>query len=436
MLHVLKRGIHILHKDGLSAFIQKFASYAASYAKYRFAPSADSKNANWHVYVRELDARAEIVTCTPWKLGFESTSLCNLQCVMCEHIFIRPRQGQHFDMALLEKFKDYIAAAGEFQLMGLGEPLISPAFWKLAEHIRQTHTRPPRIAVSSNAAALTRRFVERLLDSPLEEISFSLDAARSETYRKIRNADFDKTLGNIRYFLQRRRERGQRLPLVMCNMTLMRENIDELAPFVSLAAELGADAVSFWPLHDYDPARTAGWKVERNGWTFSYRDQMLGRDKEDAVRANAEIDNAVNLAKKLEMRIVLPTGGLAHIMAPQQADGPPPEFDLRRPCAGTASSPGMERPSPRECVAPWEWMTVSWNGDVRVCCYVAQSFGNIHETRPEDIWNGPDYREMRRALARGMLPRQCCNAACKYARGAWIYSSGANHSFATDLKTC
>jgi MoaA/NifB/PqqE/SkfB family radical SAM enzyme len=387
MLHVINRAVNILKKDGPAVFADRCFQYAASYARWKLSPDSDRKNTNWHTYIRELDARAEVLACSPWKLGFESTSVCNLQCVMCGHVFMLPRQGRHFDMAQLAKFEDYIAAAGEFQLMGCGEPLISPAFWKIMEYIKQAHKTPPRIAISSNAAALTSRFAEKLLDSPLEEISFSLDAACPETYRKIRNADFNRTVGNIRHLLRRRRERGQKHPLVLLNMTLMRENIDELVPFVSLANDLGADAVTFWPLHDYDPAKTDNWTAERNGWIFSYREQMLGRDAEDAEHAGAQIAEAVNVAEKSGMRVILPVGGLAHIEAPDPpadpvAPAPPGEV------SADAFPANMERPSLRECVAPWEWMAIGEAGEIHACCYMMQSCGNIRDSRPEDIWNG------------------------------------------------
>jgi MoaA/NifB/PqqE/SkfB family radical SAM enzyme len=424
MLHVAKRAVNILKRDGISSFVAKGARYASSYARWKFFPWADRKNANWHSYLRELDARAELLTCTPWKLGFESTSLCNLQCVMCAHVFMQPRQGRHFDAAALEQFREYIAAAGEFQLMGCGEPLISPSFWKIMEYIKQFHKIPPRIAISSNAAAMTRNFAEKLLDSPLEEISFSLDAAGPETYRKIRGADFFKTVGNIRYLLRRRSERGQKHPLVMLNMTIMRENIAEIVPFAALASDLGVDAVSFWPLHDYDLARTGEWEVSRNGWTFSYRQQMPGRDAEDAAYANAQINKAVQAAKERDMRIILPVGGLAHIEAPRQVKNSS-AAENAIPSATMAASLQREvhdQPALKECVAPWEWMTVNTSGDVHACCYMEETCGNIRDNNPEDIWNGPVYREMRRCLARNILPAACKNAACKYVRSAWIYS--------------
>jgi MoaA/NifB/PqqE/SkfB family radical SAM enzyme len=335
-------------------------------------------------------------------------------------------------MKSLEGLEQYIAAAGEFQLMGGGEPLISPAFWKIMEYIRQHHKSVPRISISSNGAALNKHFAEKLLNSPLQEISFSLDAASPEVYRKIRNADYDKTIENIGYFLRRRREKGQPHPFVMLNMTLMRENIDEFVPFIESAHAMQADAVQFWPLHDYDPSQTANWTVNRNGWTFTYREQMLGQNEEDAAYANAVIDKGIDRARELGVTIIWPVGGRTRIVAqpenvPEIAAGTEAPTETFMPgIINTVPSDrkAVPREDLRECVAPWEWMAVSEAGDVRPCCYIGKPLGNLRESSPEEVWNGPEYREMRTALARGVLPRQCRNAACKYVRSGWIYANG------------
>ena len=431
MLHVLKRAISILERDGVGGFINKSKNYLRSYVSYKFSPEADKKNTNWHKYIKELDARAEVLTCTPWKIGLESTSVCNLQCIMCPHVFAHPRSGKHFNIKSLEGLEQYIAAAGEFQLMGGGEPLISPAFWKIMGYIKEHHKSTPRISISSNGAALNKHFAAKLLDSPLQEISFSLDAANPATYKKIRNADFGRTIENIKYFLRRKKEKGQSTPFVMLNMTLMRENIDELVPFIELAHELQVDAVQFWPLHDYDLSRTGDWTVERNGWTFVYREQMLGQNEEEAAFANAIIDKGIERAGELGMEVIWPVGGRTRIVAQSEnthevaADASAKVETSAQPLTNSAVDDMDVAPHGdlRECVAPWEWMAITEAGEVRPCCYIVNPLGNLKESSPEEIWNGAEYREMRRDLARGVLPRQCRNAACKYVRSARNYGN-------------
>ena len=416
-MSTLKRAVSILQKKGLAHFCKKAFHYTGSAFRYRFFPHQDKRNTNWHRYIQDLDARVEVMKASPWKLEIESTSVCNLQCIMCSHVFSHPRIGKHFNLDLLGRLSKMLPAAGEFQLMGSGEPLISPAFWKIMDIIGNNPSyMKPTIGISSNAAAMTPYIAAKLLSSPLREVSFSLDAATPETYQKIRNGDFMRTVEHIRHLLQCRGKDNTKSPRVMLNMTLMRENIDELPQFIKLSHSLGVDAIQFWPLHDYGDIDAEGWNVNRNGWKFNYRDQMLGQDEADAQHANSVLDEAVALSETLGVPIIWPMGGKTHIKPIKKHHTVSTASSLK-----PAVSKGMA--CPVDCVAPWEWMLVNVNGDVRPCCYVQQSFGNIRQQLPEEIWNGADYREMRRYLAQGKLPPQCRNAACKYARGSWMYSN-------------
>ncbi|MDP1555839.1 MAG: hypothetical protein Q8L84_10285, partial [Hyphomonas sp.] len=66
---------------------------------------------------------------------------------------------------------------------------------------------------------------------------------------------------------------GRTRPHVSMNMTLMRENIEEAVRFVELAHELEADQVQFWHINRLEDGKV--WRVEREGWVFDYREQML-----------------------------------------------------------------------------------------------------------------------------------------------------------------
>ncbi len=418
-MSTVARGLSYLRRRGMKAFFNRALDYTAGYLRYRLFPGSDKRNTNWHRYIRDLDARAVVMAATPWKLEIESTSVCNLQCIMCSHVFAPPRTGKHFDVALLDRLSAMLPAAGEFQLMGSGEPLISPAFWKTMDFIAGNPSRiRAHIGISSNGAAMTPHMIEKLLRSPLHEISFSLDAASPETYRAIRNGDFVRTIDNIRRLIRRRNELGKFALHIMLNMTLMRRNIDELPAFVELAKSLGADAVQFWPLHDYSEISKDNWTVERNGWVFKYREQMFGHTPEDAAAVNARIDQAVELAEKSGMHIIWPMGGKTHVTPLSEGNV---AQNVLPASAGMSSDSPPQDAAGMDCVAPWEWMLVDVQGNVRPCCYISKSFGNIRAQRPEDIWNGAEYQEMRLFLAQGKLPPVCHDAACRYARGNRFY---------------
>jgi len=75
----------------------------------------------------------------------------------------------------------------------------------------------------------------------------------------------------------------------------------------------------------------------------------------------------------------------------------------------------FDHPAPREtrdCLDPWRIAFVHASREVRPCCFYEETLGQLDwETLP-DIVNGPRFRDLRRGLLSGDLPRSCatCNA--------------------------
>jgi radical SAM protein with 4Fe4S-binding SPASM domain len=73
------------------------------------------------------------------------------------------------------------------------------------------------VRLHTNATLMDGDLAARMLDChALEEISFSFDGEDKGYYERVRvNADYDKTLANIRRFLQIKKEHRQKLPRVL-----------------------------------------------------------------------------------------------------------------------------------------------------------------------------------------------------------------------------
>jgi MoaA/NifB/PqqE/SkfB family radical SAM enzyme len=228
----------------------------------------------------EFKTGVQVVTSVPYTFTLETTTFCNLQCVMCHHGNGAMPTRDHLDTAVIAKLSNFLSHAKWIQVYGVGEPLLSPSFWKTLELLPAGQG--IHIMINSNGTLLTEERMDRLLNSPLSLISFSLDAARAETYRKIRGADFHRVIGNIRELVRRRNLGASRRLTITVNMTLMRENIEELPAFVDLAADLGVDGIVFWQLRDFDYAD--GWRTTKQAWTFVYEAQLLQHCPEIAKR--------------------------------------------------------------------------------------------------------------------------------------------------------
>jgi len=351
------------------------------------------------------------VSSAPRLLTIETTSLCNLRCVMCGHgTHPRDKSYEHFPETLIPRLSGVIRLAAHIQLHGLGEPLLNPAFWEM---LALTHENQ-HVQINSNGLLLDRGNVDRVLTTWLGEISFSLDAATPETYRKIRGADFGRVVENIRYLIAERRRLGRTRPHVSMNMTLMRENIEETVRFVELAHELGAEQVQFGHMNQLEEGRD--WRVERKDWVFDYREQMLVNHPELSNRMiRAARDRALELGIELFLDWAKPVfydDVAAASDLPPAASAPPAEGG-----SGSGPSPGPGSPAPRDCSSPWNWMLIRTNGDVYPCCFGTGRLGTIRELDPLEIWNGETAVALRRRLLADEIHPVCSRGVCKFVNG-------------------
>src|SRR3990172_2417827 len=150
----------------------------------------------------------------PLRLWVEPTSFCNLKCPMCTSKDVPEEKIGYMDWDLYKKIideaKDFVYDINLF--MG-GESLFHK---RLPEMIAYAKANGIRTRLSTNATVLTKDKREALLDAGLDFIIFSFDGYEKEVYEKIRvNANFEKTLSNIKGFLEEKKRRGSKKPYVV-----------------------------------------------------------------------------------------------------------------------------------------------------------------------------------------------------------------------------
>lgn len=248
--------------------------------------------------MREFREGKSQVSSTPRTLTLETTSRCNLRCVMCPHSIDEVVRPKHLDDASISGLSDFIRQARHIQLHGIGEPLISPAFWAMLHLVPKDCDS----SINTNLTVLDDQRLNQLLSSNLSLVNVSLDAATPLTYERIRGFSFETVIENIRRLVNARHARGQSLPRLYLNMTLMRSNVEEIADFVQLASDLGADCVCLWHLNQWPEAAMQRYRTEKTGWTFDYKREGLWNYPE---LSNRYIRNAVECANRLGIRLYL-----------------------------------------------------------------------------------------------------------------------------------
>jgi len=178
--------------------------------------------------VRSMEVNPEF----PSRINIEPTNRCNLRCNMCPRKDLTRPVGE-IDIDLFDKLAAEISrqAPAEVRLHKDGEPLLAPHIFELIEHIK-TAAPSTLLNMDTNALLLDEEKAEKILDSKLDVLLFSVNAATAETYKKVRGSTkYDQVITNIERFLAIRKERGYVWPKVKVQLIVMAETKNEIGLF-------------------------------------------------------------------------------------------------------------------------------------------------------------------------------------------------------------
>lgn len=214
----------------------------------------------------------ESASVLPIRLWFETSARCNLRCVMCPNKDLRPDEKGVMPFELFRKVVDEVAGrVHDIYLHHRGEPLMNPAIYDM---IRYAASKGIRTRFHSNGTLLDEERAGKILDTPLDLISFSIDGFEREAYERVRiGADFDTTIGNVFRFLELRGAAGRKKPYVVIEKINFHDGERELVDNPGAIAlkkrflEAGADEVIekdeyAWALETDQPV-SAGDSYER-----------------------------------------------------------------------------------------------------------------------------------------------------------------------------
>lgn len=319
-------------------------------------------------YQREWARRPTLMRSRPTGVEIEVTNRCNLACVQC----LRSQGLKPYALGDIDE-QDFLRVLAQFPdalhvcLNGFGEPLMHPRFFELVAHAR---ARLPwaKFSIYSNGTLLDEGAARKMVGSGLTEINVSIDAAKPETYRKVRRGGrLEVVHANLRGLLDWRRRAGTRFPLVGVNFVMLNDNEGELVPFIEQAAEIGVDFVNCVSYATYD------WGFENRRSPASYLTEL------DAARRRLD---------DLRLRCrSLPSGDLGWTDSSQP-------FDCRFFWGGS--------------------VRVTFEGEATLGCCTpfkeTYTYGNLLKTPFSEIWNGEEIQRNRTLARRGEPPQPSCSA--------------------------
>lgn len=202
----------------------------------------------FYKYRKDWDKAANgILPEYPLFLDVEPEYRCNLACITCPHQLGRKNPSFIADRMSVETYKSICAESKAYNLPSItvsnnNEGLIERHLFEYLNAAGDAGVMD--IFLGTNAHFLNAEMSRKLLDSPLTRLLVSIDAATSETYRRMRNSDkFEQVIKNIHRFLELREKIGVSMPLLRVSMVVTRVNEHEQDAFKEMWQDY-ADIIS------------------------------------------------------------------------------------------------------------------------------------------------------------------------------------------------
>jgi MoaA/NifB/PqqE/SkfB family radical SAM enzyme len=196
----------------------------------------------------------------PVKAYIEPTLFCNLRCPACPtglQLGLRP--STTMDVAL---FKSAIDEIGDYvfhlSMYNWGEPLLHK---QTPEMIRYAKDKNIEILLSTNLSLnLTDDYIERLVQSGLDNLICSLDGTSTETYSKYRlRGDFDLVCRNMKKIQEVKKRLGVTTPNVIWQFLVFQHNEHEIEQVKAEYKSWGADSIEIAPAEMPDAEHNNGF---------------------------------------------------------------------------------------------------------------------------------------------------------------------------------
>ena len=331
--------------------------------------------------------RTEMPARPPVCLYLEVTNRCNLLCTTCPRTYEELEPPADMGWDLFTSIVDQVPDLARAVLHGVGEPMLVA---NLPRMVRYLKDRGVYVLFNTNGTVLSERNGRALIAAALDELRVSLDASNRESFKAVRGRDyFGRIVRNVRAFRELQEREGQLKPQVSIWLTGLKETVAELPAFVQLAAEIGVKEVYLQRLVFFD--QSAIGKARPDQALF----ERLTREEA------AYLKQAEDLASSLGITFS---------------------------ASGAASEPGLSLKRTDEgspwslCRRPWSLMYFTANGRALPCCiapfsqhgYDNYTLGNATQQTLREIWNGPAYREFRKALLSDKPPAACANCGLRW----------------------
>jgi len=172
----------------------------------------------------------------PEIMSIELTTICNAKCKFCPHSEILNKDKKRVLVMPEKVFKKIIdESVGHRELKLIkpslyGEPALTPHLFDRLRYIRKKLPNV-KIRLISNGSEMNKDKTDILFNERLcDEINFSIDADKKETFEDFKGLSWDKVLANVNYFISKNNQEGKPVKIIL-SFVCTPENKDQLAGF-------------------------------------------------------------------------------------------------------------------------------------------------------------------------------------------------------------
>lgn len=206
-----------------------------------------------------------------WNIHLETTPVCNLECAICRRDEVEAHRGNaRLAPETVYRILDEIIAhrTNKFVLFfGFGEPFLDKNTYSYVTYLKE---RFPEVivSISTNGIPLdTDQNVERLLNTPLDIILFSIDGITEKEYLKYRKGgNLQRAISAMKRLVKKRNEKGLGHPYIVWQYLYFRWNDSDrsIRATIEMARKIGVDLLHFLPTRT--PITGISWKnlLKRN----------------------------------------------------------------------------------------------------------------------------------------------------------------------------
>jgi MoaA/NifB/PqqE/SkfB family radical SAM enzyme len=329
--------------------------------------------------------RSAVAASPPVCLYLEVTNRCNLLCETCPRTFETLEPPADMSWELFTGIVDQVPNIARVVLHGVGEPMLVKDLPRMVRYLKDRGT---YVLFNTNGTLLQPKRFQELIDTGLDELRVSLDAADRASYHKIRGKDFfNRIVRDVGKFVAYQKKVGAASPRVSLWLTGLKETVEQLPAFMRLAAEMGVGEVHLQRL-----------VFDEQGYGLARADHSLFESTQDQEQQAIEAAEALGR----ELGVMLDASGATE-----------PGLSLKRQAEDQPWA---------TCRRPWSLMYFTAHGRALPCCiapfsvrgYSNYTLGDATQASLREIWNSPAYQDFRTSLLSDTPPAPCQNCGLRW----------------------